>query len=52
MFVGYYNKKTHTLSLPFKFNSLLKDLPVGTKIIIFENNCNINQYFNFNQEVV
>ena len=32
----YYNKETYTLTLPAVFNSLLTDLPLGTKIIIFE----------------
>ena len=36
MLEEYYNKETETLTLPFNFNSLLKDLPLGTKIIIFE----------------
>ena len=36
MLYKYYNKKTHTLTLPFDFNSLLKDLPLGIKIIIVE----------------
>ena len=38
MLEKYYNKKTMTLTLPINFNSLLEDLPIGIKKIIFENN--------------
>ena len=38
MLKEYYNKVTHTLTLPIDFNSLLTDLPLGTKIIIFKEN--------------
>ena len=47
----YYNKETHTLRLPYNFKSLLKDLPLGTKIIIFEENRKNQQFSEFNQKV-
>ena len=32
----YYNEKTKTLTIPYKFNEKLKELPFDTKIIIFK----------------
>ena len=51
MLEEYYNKKTEILTLPINFNSLLKDLPLGTKIIIFENDYYLNKNSIFNQSV-
>ena len=51
MLEEYYNKKTEILTLPINFNSLLKDLPLGTKIIIFENDYYKMIYSIFNQSV-
>ena len=48
MLEEYYNKETDTLSLPHNFNSLLKELPLGTKIIIFEEDIKNGQYSKFN----
>ena len=38
MLEQYYNKETYTLTLPNDFNLLIKDLALGTNIIIFEEN--------------
>ena len=46
-----YNKETYTTSLPIDFNSLLKELPLGTKIIIFKENVNNHKFSEFNQPV-
>ena len=51
MLEEYYNKETETLTLPFNFNSLLKDLPPDTKKIIFEDNYYLNRNSIFNQSV-
>ena len=50
MLEQYYNKETNTLTLPADYNSLLKDLPLGTKIIIFKDN-EKNRFSEFNQKV-
>ena len=36
MLEEYYNKETKTLTIPFNFNEELKDLPLDTEIIIFD----------------
>ena len=51
MLEEYYNKETETLTLPFYFNSLLKDLPLGTKIIIFKDDYYEMMYSIFNKSV-
>ena len=46
MLEEYYNKETETLTLPFNFNSLLEDLPLGAKkILFFEEYCYNNTYW-------
>ena len=52
MLEQYYNKETYTLTLPTDFNSLLTDLPLGTKIIIFKDDAEERRYCKFNQSVV
>jgi hypothetical protein len=51
MLKQYYNKETNTLRLPYYFNEELCDLPINTKVIIFEENCYKNQFSQFNQPV-
>ena len=51
MLKKYYNKERYTLTLPINFNSLLKDLPHVTKIIIFEEDEKNQQYSKFNEKV-
>ena len=51
MLEKYHNKETHTITLPTFFNSLLTDLPHGTKIIIFEENIEEHLHSKFNQPV-
>ena len=46
MLEEYYNQETNTLSIPANFKSLLKDLPLGTKIIIFKEDNNKYSLFN------
>lgn len=36
MLKEYYNEETRTLIIPHNYNEELNDLPVDTKIIIFE----------------
>ena len=38
MLEQYYNKETNTLTLPYDFNKELYNLPLDTKVIIFEEN--------------
>ena len=47
----YYNAKTKTLAFPYDFNDKLKDLPVDTQNIIFEEIDNNKEYLKFNQKV-
>ena len=53
MLEEYYNKEIETLTLPINYNSLLEDLPLGTKIIIFKDNKDNekNRFSEFNQAV-
>ena len=51
MLEKYYNKETYILILLTNFNSSLKDLPLGTKIIIFGENKDRYEYSKFNQKV-
>jgi hypothetical protein len=51
MLKEYYNEETKTLTLPFSFNKELKDLPLDTQIIIFEEDYKKEQYSEFNQQV-
>ena len=46
----YYNEETKTLLLPYDFNEELKDLPVGVKIIIFNEEL-YNMLSKFNRPV-
>ena len=46
MWIEHYNKETKTLIIPEKFNQKLKDIPEGTKIIIFGRNGYIDTKFN------
>ena len=50
IFEEYYNKETETLTVINDYNSLLKDLPLEIKIIIFKDNHN-SSYSKFNQKV-
>ena len=50
MLKEYYNTETKTLTLPYEFNEELKDLPIETQAIIFEENRN-EEYSKFNQKV-
>ena len=47
----YFNNKTKTLTIPYEFNKVLKDIPNDTKIIIFDEDLNNNKYSKFNQEI-
>lgn len=47
----YYNTETNTLTLPRTFNEELTDLPIDTKIIIFEEDTNVSKLSLFNKEV-
>ena len=51
MLEQYYNKETQTLTLPHDFNKELCNLPLNTKVIIFEQDYNKRQYSLFNQPV-
>ena len=51
MLEEYYNKETETLTLPINFNSLLEDLPLGAKKIIFEEDNDKYVFSIFNQKV-
>ena len=51
MLEEYYNKKTNTLTIPFNFNEELKDLPLDTKIIKFEEDFYKEENSRFNQLV-
>lgn len=47
----YYNSKTKTLILPYKFEEELKDLPIDVKIIIFEEDLDKEQSSYFDKPV-
>jgi hypothetical protein len=47
----YYNKETNTLTLSYDFNEELYNLPLNTKVIIFEEDYSKLQYSKFNQQV-
>jgi hypothetical protein len=47
----YYNKETQTLTLPYYFNEELCDLPLDTKVIVFEQDCSKNQHSLFERPV-
>ena len=53
----YYNNITKTLTIPYEFNEVLKDIPDDTEIIIFDEDININNHVDnnkfsiFNQEI-
>ena len=51
MLEQYYNKETQTLKLPWDFDEELCDLPLNTKVIIFEKDHSRFQYSKFNQPV-
>ena len=51
MLEKYYNKETNTLTVHANYNSSLKELPLGTKIIIFEEVNYKGIYSKFNQPV-
>ena len=51
MLEQYYNKETNTLTLPYYFNRELCDLPLDTKVIIFEEDSSKSQDSQFNQAV-
>ena len=51
MLKEYYNIETKTLTLPYEFSEELKDLPLDTKIIIFERHYSKSEYSHFNQLV-
>ncbi len=44
MLEQYYNKETQTLTLPYNFNKELSNLPLNTKVIIFEEDYSKNQH--------
>jgi hypothetical protein len=45
----YYDNETKTLTLPYNFNQKLKNIPKETQKIIFTENCNKQEYSNFDQ---
>lgn len=45
--IEFYHAITKTLIVPSEFNELLTDLPLDTKIIIFDD----NEHSKFNQHV-
>ena len=51
MLEQYYNKETQTLTFPYDFNKELCDLPLNTKVIIFEEDYSKKQHSLFNQPV-
>ncbi len=51
MLEQYYNKETQTLTLPYDFDEELCDLPLDTKVIVFEEDFIKKQYSKFNKPV-
>jgi len=47
----YYNNITKTLTIPYEFNEVLKDIPDDTEIIIFDEDLKNMKYSEFNQEI-
>ena len=47
----YYNNITKTLTIPYDFNNVLKDIPYDTEIIIFDEDDINDIYSYFNQEI-
>jgi hypothetical protein len=47
----YYNIITKTLTIPYEFNEVLKDIPADTEIIIFDEDYKKFKYSTFNQEI-
>jgi len=51
MLEEYYDMETKTLRIPFTFKEELKDLPLDTEIIIFDDGYNRSQYSTFNKKI-
>ena len=51
MLEEYYNVNTQTLTVPLNFDDELMNLPLDTKIIIFEENNNKNGFSKFDKSV-
>jgi hypothetical protein len=49
--IKYYNNTTKTLTIPYKFNEELKDIPDDTEIIIFDEDLKNDKYSIFNQKI-
>ena len=47
----YYNNTTKTLTIPYDFNEVLKDIPDDTEIIIFDEDNENEKNSKFNQEI-